>query len=146
MTETSAIHVSRRVYDILSQKAREGDLSPDELANELLSWQLLPVHPYVERYQSRSGPRAVIKGTRVGVSVVVGYTRMGYDPETIADELLPHLTPAQVHDALSYYYDHQEEIDRELAEDSEAFWPQKLKGMMRSEGDFAKITGRKASA
>jgi uncharacterized protein (DUF433 family) len=145
MMETSAIHVSRRIYDILSQKAREGDLSPDELANELLSWQLLPVHPYVEIYQSRSGPRALIKGTRVGVSVIVGYTRMGYDPETIADEFLPHLTPAQVHDALSYYYDHQEKIDCELAEDSEAFWLEKLKGMMHSEEDFAKITGRKAS-
>lgn len=145
MTETNAIHVSRRIYDILSQKAQEDDLSPDELANMLLSGQLLPTHPYVEMYQSRSGPRAVVKGTRVGVSVIVGYTRMGYDPETIADELLSYITPAQVHDALSYYYDHQEEIDRELAEDSEAFWLEKLKGMMRSEGDFAKITGQKAS-
>jgi hypothetical protein len=71
----------------------------------------------------------------------VGYTRMGYDPETIADEFLPHLTPAQVHDALSYYYDYQEEIDRELAKDSEAFWLEKLKGMMHGEEDFAKITG-----
>ena len=26
----------------------------------------------------------------------------------------PHLTPAQVYDALSYYYDHREQIDREI--------------------------------
>jgi hypothetical protein len=28
----------------------------------------------------------------------------------------PHLTPAQVHDALSYYYDHRAEIDQEISE------------------------------
>ena len=34
-----------------------------------------------------------------------------------AEELVrtfPHLTLAQVHDALSYYYDHQAEIDKEI--------------------------------
>jgi uncharacterized protein (DUF433 family) len=35
------------------------------------------------------------------------------------DEILrefPHLTPAQVYDALSYYYDHQDELDQEITE------------------------------
>ena len=34
-----------------------------------------------------------------------------------AEELVrmfPHLSLAQVHDALSYYYDHQAEIDKEI--------------------------------
>ena len=30
---------------------------------------------------------------------------------------LPHLTPAQVYEALSYYYDHAAEIEREIQED-----------------------------
>jgi len=29
---------------------------------------------------------------------------------------LPHVTPAQVYEALSYYYDHLEEIEREIQE------------------------------
>jgi uncharacterized protein (DUF433 family) len=139
----TTVTVSSRIYNILRQRAQQGNHSPDELAEALLAQHLLPAHPYVEVYQSRSGPRAVVKGTRVGVSTVVGYVRMGYDAETIASELLPHLTPAQIHDALSYYYDHRDEIDQELAEDSEAFWMEKLKSMMRSEEDFARITGRK---
>ncbi len=141
---TTAVRVSSRIYDILRQKAQKGNRSPDELAEMLLAQYLLPLHPYVEMYQSRSGPRAVIKGTRVRVSTVVGYTRMGYDVKRITDELLPHLSPAQIHDALSYYYDHRDEIDRELAEDSESFWMEELKAMMHNEEDFAEITGQKA--
>jgi uncharacterized protein (DUF433 family) len=40
--------------------------------------------------------------------------------------LFPHLTLAQVYDALSYYYDHKEEIDRDLAESIEEYWKAKL--------------------
>jgi uncharacterized protein (DUF433 family) len=38
-------------------------------------------------------------------------------------ESYPHLNLAQVYDALSYYYDHREEIDRDRAE-QEAVWPE----------------------
>lgn len=139
----TTVTVSSRIYDILKQRAQRSNRSPDDLAEALLAQQLLPPHPYVEVYQSRSGPRAIIKGTRVGVSVVVGYIRMGYNAEEIVSELLPHLSLAQVHDALSYYYDHRAEIDRELAEDSETFWMKQLEKMMQSEEDFAEITGQK---
>jgi hypothetical protein len=36
------------------------------------------------------------------------------------------VTLAQVYATLSYYYDHREEIDREIAENSEEFWQAKL--------------------
>lgn len=140
---TATVTVSQLIYDILQQVSQKGGRSPDELAEEVLAQHLLPHHPYIEVYQSRTGHRPIVKGTRVGVSTVVGYVRMGYDAETIANELLPHLTPAQVHDALSYYYDHRHEIDQELSEDSEAFWMEKLENMMRSKDDFLKITGQK---
>ena len=29
--------------------------------------------------------------------------------------LYPNLVPAAVHDALSYYYDHQDEVEKEIA-------------------------------
>jgi len=135
------ISISREIYDILSQRAQESNRSPDELADELLALQLLPPHPYIEVYLSRSGPRAVIKGTRVGVSTIIGYIRMGYSPEAIATEILPHLTLAQIYDALSYYHEHKAEIDKELSEDSEDIWRDRLREMMDSEADFALITG-----
>ena len=72
-------------------------------------------HPYIERRRGYRGGRATIAGTNFPVSSVVVYTlRQGM----LAEELVrtfPHLTLAQVHDALSYYYDHQKEIDKEIA-------------------------------
>ena len=38
---------------------------------------------------------------------------------------LSHLTSSQVHSALAYYFDHQEEIDRDLEKSSEKeYWQQ----------------------
>jgi uncharacterized protein (DUF433 family) len=39
-------------------------------------------------------------------------------PEELAAEFR-HLTLAQIHDALSYYYDHQGDIDRDIAANTE---------------------------
>jgi len=40
---------------------------------------------------------------------------------------LSHLTSSQVHSALAYYFDHQEEIDRDLEESSEKeYWQQQV--------------------
>jgi uncharacterized protein (DUF433 family) len=52
----------------------------------------------------------IIKGTRTSVRAIVGYWRLGYAPEEIPFHL-PHLTLAQVFEALSYYSDNQEEIN-----------------------------------
>lgn len=52
----------------------------------------------------------VIRGTRTPVRAIVEIWRMGIIPEEIPS-CLPHLTLAQVFDALSYYCDHQTEIN-----------------------------------
>ncbi len=41
---------------------------------------------------------------------VVNYKLLNYSIEEILKQL-PALTPAQVYDAFSFYYDHQEEIN-----------------------------------
>ena len=46
---------------------------------------------------------------------IAGYYKMGLSVEEIL-EGLPHLTPAQVYEALSYYHDHQTEIERDVAD------------------------------
>ena len=52
----------------------------------------------------------IIKGTRTLVRAIVETWRQGVLAEEIPS-LLPHLTLAQVFDALSYYSEHQEEIN-----------------------------------
>lgn len=59
------------------------------------------------------GGRPIVKGTRTSVKSIVGYYKLGLSVEEIL-EGLPHLTPAQVYEALSYYHDHQEEIERDI--------------------------------
>lgn len=51
----------------------------------------------------------IIKGTRTPVRAIVEMWRLGVQPEEIPMRL-PHLTAAQVFAALSYYSDHQAEI------------------------------------
>ena len=51
----------------------------------------------------------IIKGTRTPVRAIVELWRLGISPEEMPQRL-PHLTLAQVFDALSYYSDHQTEI------------------------------------
>ncbi|HBY93750.1 MAG TPA: DUF433 domain-containing protein [Chloroflexi bacterium] len=70
---------------------------------------------YITSVPEISGGRPIIRGTRTPVKTIVGYYKMGLSVEEIL-EGLPHLTPAQVYEALSYYHDHQAEIERDIEE------------------------------
>jgi uncharacterized protein (DUF433 family) len=48
------------------------------------------------------------------VELVTAQQAHGWSPEELAFQF-PHLTLGQVHSALAYYWDHQEELDREIA-------------------------------
>lgn len=122
----TTIRLSKVLYDIVVKNAAKRHQTPDHFVEELLVEHLLPSHPYVEVIQSRSQPRAVIKGTRVGVDVIVGYTQAGYTPYEIVTDILPHLTLAQVYDALSYYEDHRTTIDEVLKTNTPEAWREKL--------------------
>ena len=57
---------------------------------------------------------ARIDGTRLKViHLVKAMMAQKLNPEQLREEF-PHLTLAQIHDALSYYYDHEAEIQAEL--------------------------------
>src|SRR5438309_1779398 len=51
--------------------------------------------------------------TRVA-QIVMDYLAYGWPPDEIQRQH-PHLTLAEVHAAMGYYYDHQAEIDAEIA-------------------------------
>lgn len=70
---------------------------------------------YIAKDPERRGGRAIVAGTNFPVSSVANYVlRHGLLPEDLVRRF-PHLTLAQVHAALAYYYDHQAEIDAEIA-------------------------------
>jgi len=52
----------------------------------------------------------IIEGTRTPVRAIVETWRRGVTPEEIPSRM-PHLSLAQVFEALSYYSDHQDEIN-----------------------------------
>ena len=76
-------------------------------------------HPYVESRPGVCGGEPVVVGTRFPVrSVVTSVYRFGMTPEEMV-EAWPYLTLAHIHDALSFYHDHRQAIDRAIRENRE---------------------------
>jgi uncharacterized protein (DUF433 family) len=67
-------------------------------------------HRYIVSDPEILGGEPIVAGTRTPVRAVVEIWRQGLSPETIPGRL-PHLSLSQVFDALSYYSDHQAEIN-----------------------------------
>ncbi len=70
-------------------------------------------HLHIEKNPAKYEGKAVIKGTRIPVASIVNHYRSGMSIEEIL-EGYPSIKPAQLFDALSYYFDHKDEIDKEL--------------------------------
>jgi uncharacterized protein (DUF433 family) len=64
----------------------------------------------------------VVKGTRIAVRTIAGYYQLGMTPDEILQSLT-HLTQSELHAALTYYFDHQKEIDRDLKRNADTdYW------------------------
>jgi uncharacterized protein (DUF433 family) len=76
--------------------------------------------PAIESRLNRDGhPRAYIVGTRVRVQDIYALAELqGLSADEIVGSL-PHLTLAQVHAALAYYFENRETILSEVREDNE---------------------------
>jgi uncharacterized protein (DUF433 family) len=72
-------------------------------------------HPHIVRLEHVCGGEPVIDGLRVSVRHVATLHQRGDGTAEIAEAL--GLTEAQVFHALSYYSDHQDEIDVLIAEE-----------------------------
>ncbi|GAK51229.1 hypothetical protein U14_02472 [Candidatus Moduliflexus flocculans] len=73
-------------------------------------------HPYIVKIAGICGGCPIIKTTRTPVQAIVEYYRLGLNAYEILTEL-SHITEAQLHDALSYFYDHKEEIEAGIEAD-----------------------------
>lgn len=83
------------------------------------------VHPYVTRKKGVCGSRSIIDGTRIPVWSIIKWYKLGMAIEEIMREF-PQLNPSQVHDAFSYYYDHQQEIEEDIAENEDEAYIRKI--------------------
>jgi len=83
------------------------------------------------------GGKAAIEKARIRVNNIASLLKQGKAPEQMI-EAYPHLTMAQVHGALVYYYDHTEEIDAEIERDQGRY-----ERHLRAKAEYlAKHTGR----
>ena len=79
-------------------------------------------YPHITRNKAVLGGIPIVAGTRTSVRSIAGYCQMGMSVDEILQSLA-HLSAAQVHSALAYYFDHQSEMDRDIARNNDvAFW------------------------
>lgn len=73
------------------------------------------MHPHITSDPAVCGGSPCLAGTRISVRVIVIYVlRHGISPEELLT-YYPHVSLAAIYDALSYYYDNREEIERDIA-------------------------------
>jgi uncharacterized protein (DUF433 family) len=96
--------------------------------------------PFIEIANFTGGPRAVIRGTRVPVSIVIGYLYMGETPNSIIENVLPHLNLAQIYNSIEFYAVFKAQIDKERQENTEEEGQKYLREKLGEEG-YRKITG-----
>ena len=70
-------------------------------------------HPYIVRVSGVCGGRPILAGTRISVRHIAHLYKAGNTVEEIL-QAHPYLKAAAVYDAISYYLDHQAEIEQEL--------------------------------
>ena len=74
---------------------------------------------HVETEAGKCGGKPVIAGTRIRVwDVYVHHERFCKSPDEIV-RAYPHITLADVHAALAYYWDHKDQIDQQMRDADE---------------------------
>lgn len=73
----------------------------------------------IEKDPARCAGQPVVVGTRIRVATILTCYRLGMSVEEIVQQY-SSLSPADVHDALAYAYDHMDEVEADLAADNEA--------------------------
>jgi len=76
-------------------------------------------YPHISTDPQVMSGRPCIAGTRVRVMDIVGARKAGVTDEELTEYFSSRpLTLSEIHAALTYYYDHQDEVDAALAEDA----------------------------
>ena len=82
-------------------------------------------HPHIVKVQGVASGEPIILGTRMMVRTIVEQYQLGSSLEEILWDF-PHLTSAQIHDALSYYHDHKQDMDVLLEQATYEYWEPRI--------------------
>jgi len=115
---------AQKIYSELSQLREAVQSLRDKI--EFIEQQAHPSirteHPHIVRIEGVHGDRPTIRGTGESVQTIVEQTQLGRSPQQVVEDFDGVLTLAQVYDALSYYHEHEKEIEQYIAESREALW------------------------
>ncbi len=78
-----------------------------------MSAEIATEHPHIVRKPGTCGGSPIIRGTRITVRLVATLWQGGDSVEDIV-RAYPHVKPSWVYDAISYYLDHQQEIEQDI--------------------------------
>ncbi len=134
------IPISSETYRLLKRRAGEANSTPEQLAEAAIRLQFGNT-PHIEQRDTPSGPRAMIRGTRVAVAHVAGFLDGGFSVEEIISEALPDVPPAAIYEALAYYYEHQAEIEADWAANQPEPILEKLRQRLSPE-QFSRLRGQ----
>lgn len=76
-------------------------------------------HPHIAKFEGHQGGEPIVRSAYVTVRTIVEQNRLG----TTAEEFVkdhPPMSLAEFYDALSYYYDHTDEIEQIIEENHQA--------------------------
>jgi uncharacterized protein (DUF433 family) len=141
---TTMIHISTETYNLLRRRAREAQSTPEQVAETAIRLQLGQM-VHIEQKPTAFGPQAYLRGSRVAARHVAAFLQAGHTAEEIIQIGLPHLPPAAVYEAIAYYYDHQAEIEAELAAESQEAVTAELSKRLTPE-QLARLIGREQIA
>ena len=83
-------------------------------------------HPHISQSANICNNSPIITGTRTPVRSIVSYHKNGLTAEEIAAKL-HYLSLSETYDALAFYYDNKDLIDKDIEENShEEYWMTQL--------------------
>jgi uncharacterized protein (DUF433 family) len=84
-------------------------------------------HPYIVVNKDVCDGSPIIEGTRIRViDIAIEYEVLGRSPDEIIRSH-PHVSLYQIHDALSYYYENRDVLDKKIKHDQEFITRLKMK-------------------
>jgi uncharacterized protein (DUF433 family) len=102
------------------------------------------VAKHIEKTEGVCGGKPRIAGHRIRVQdIAVWHERHGMSPDDIVAEF-PQLTLANVHAALAYYFDHREDIRRDIEEADQILAESKVRHPSKLSPKMGNLDGPKA--
>jgi len=82
-------------------------------------------HPHIVKIKGVASGEPIILGSRIMVRTIIEQYQLGNSIEELLWDY-PHLTSAQIHDALSYYHDNKHDMDILLSKATYEYWQPRI--------------------